>query len=184
MQRRAVLQGLMVGGVTLTTPLAVQALRAPAERLPQAAEAEPPAAEAGAGAATSDPNAPWPLIAPLAAGSYVGSGWQIEALSQVTHGAAILTLAHRSGQRAQVHLCRRGETPRGIAHTAHLDLVLMNGGAGRQPTAEGIGRAVKTVALQIAAGQHQADAGTVLLTHRARLHRFGAREISARESSA
>jgi hypothetical protein len=181
MQRRAVLQGLMVGGVTLTTPLAAQPLRPPSEGRPRAGSAEPAAAAESGPPAVVDPQAPWALIAPLTAGSYLGAGWQIETLSQVKRGAAILTLAHRSGQRARVHICRRGDRPKGIAHTADLDLLLMNGGAGRRATAEGVGRAVKTVALRIAAHQQQAGAGsappTTLLTHRARLDRFGAREL-------
>ncbi|MBW2459212.1 MAG: hypothetical protein JRI68_32240 [Deltaproteobacteria bacterium] len=173
MQRRAVLKGVMVGGVVLSTPLAVQARQPPAAGLGGAAEPESPSTPPGL---SSDPHAPWELVAPLVAGSTVGSGWQVAALSAVERGAVVLTLAHRSGQHAQVHLCRRGSEPRGIAHTADLDLVLMNGGDGKTPTGEGIGRAVKTVALQMAERQ---DGPTELLTHRARLHRFGAREIGA-----
>ncbi len=174
MQRRAVLKGLMVGGAVLSTPLAVQARQAPAAGRDGADEPE-----AGIAPPASDPDAPWELVAPLVVGSDLGSGWQVAALSAVERGAVVLTLAHPSGRQAQVHLCRRGSEPRGIAHTADLDLVLMNGGDGKTPTGEGIGRAVKTVALRINRGQRGGQRSTTLLTHRARLHRFGAREIGA-----
>ena len=184
MQRRAVLKGLMVGGVTLATPLAAHASRAlsqPAEEHsePETSTASPSLAKA----ATQDPRAPWALIAPLAAGSYVGFGWEVETLSQVRRGAPVLTLVHPSGERARVHLCRRNGQARGLTHTDHLDLLLMNGGDGHQPTSECIGRAVKTVAMRILGrerreGQRLAPSAD-LMSHTLRLRRFGAREISA-----
>jgi len=177
MDRRAVLKGMLVGGAVLGTPLTTQALPPPAAPRRGPTTAEPPNRPVA-----SDPAAPWAMVAPLVTGTTVGSGWRVAALSALDRGAVVMTLAHRSGQHAQIHLCRLEGQPRGIAHTAELDLVLMNGGDGRRLTGEGIGRAVKTVALRIAAherGHAGARTPTALLTHRARLHQFGAREIGA-----
>ncbi len=93
--------------------------------------------------------APWWLIAPARKGSEVGLGWYVGALSKVEKGAAILTLVHRSGQRARVHLCTHNGSPEGVAHTRLVDLVLMDGGSGSFRTDEQLGRVVLGLAERI-----------------------------------
>ena len=164
MERRLVLQGLVVGGVALTTPTTARARQN---------DAEEPAAE---GAPSPSGNGPWELLAPVGPGSELGGGWTACALSTVSHGAAILTLAHPTGANARVHVCRRAGASRGVASTKHLDFMLMNGAAGSEPTDEALSRAVKTVALRVAQLDDQRDAKARpagLLPHPARLSWFG-----------
>ena len=47
-------------------------------------------------------------------------------MGAVQNGAAILELKHRSGQRARVHICTYEGQPKGLAHTALFDLILMD----------------------------------------------------------
>jgi hypothetical protein len=171
-QRRALLRGLMVGGVALTVPFAGRALRAPGDPRRSAEPTEQPRG-----------GPPWPLLAPVAAGSYLGSGWRVRNLSRVREGAAVLSLSRGSGERAEVHVCRRSGLPRGLAHTAQLDLLLMNDGDGDLPTPESLGRAVKTVALRVGRrerhehGRPAAPYG--LMSHSARLRWHGTPESFA-----
>jgi hypothetical protein len=179
MQRRVLLKGLVLGGVTLAVPLGGRALRAEDQR----GQHQQPGAPDELGHGARAGQAPWELVAPLAAGTYVGCGWTVRSLSRVKRGAAALTLAHRSGERAELHVCRRSGLPRGIAHTGQLELFLMNGGDGQRPTAEGIGRAAKTVALRIARSERRSPRSPStpagLLSHQARLQLFGAPEAVA-----
>ncbi len=100
-------------------------------------------------AAGEDAGAPWWLMAPLSDGSSIGGGWSLAGLSPVQAGAAILTLRHRDGRQSRVHLCAWHEAPRGVAHTALLDMIVMDGGQGDQPTEEGLGRALRSLAGRI-----------------------------------
>jgi len=123
--RRSVLQRLMMLGV----------LPAAAARSASGAK---PVAETAASPAT-EPPAPWELLAPLRAGDALGLGWTLENLSPVRDGATVLVL--RQGDRqARVHVCRRDGTPRGVAFTERLDLLVMNGGRGDTVTEESLGR--------------------------------------------
>lgn len=97
----------------------------------------------------TDAGAPWWLMAPLSAGSSIGGGWSLAELAPVQAGASILTLAHRDGRQARVHLCARRAAPRGVAHTALLDLLIMDGSQGNGATEEGLGRALRSLAGRI-----------------------------------
>lgn len=168
--RRAVLKGLAIGGATLMLPFA-----GPSRDAQHAQGGDAPPRE-GFGP-------PWSLIAPVTAGSYLGAGWRVRSLSRVQEGAAALALVHRSGERAEVHVCRRGGLTRGLAQTAHLDLLLMNDGDGDQPTPEGLGRAIKTVALRVIRRERlEALPGAApadMMSHNARVRWYGAPESNA-----
>lgn len=175
-RRRALLKGLVIGGVSLV-PLAGHALRAPESRR---RGGSPLRGTQGDGTSPmrglDDGRPPWWLIAPVRRGSYVGSGWRVQSLSRIEQGAAVLTLAHLSGKVAAVHLCRRAGLPRGLAHTPNLDLYLMNDGDGELPTPEGVGRAVKTVAMRITRRERQEqrfDAPRGMMSHWARVRWYG-----------
>ena len=132
------------------------------------------ASTAPAAAAASAPP-PWELLAPLQAGAALGHGWQVAALSPVQAGSCVLTLAHAaSGRTHRVHLCRNAGTPAGLVHTAEVDLLVMNGGAGELPTDEGLAQAVAAVAHAVARNESAARVSEVgLLAHAERVERFG-----------
>jgi hypothetical protein len=128
------------------------------------------------GLAGSD--APWWLLAPTRSGSSIGVGWQVEDLAPVEAGATILTLSHRSGRIARVHICARHGRARGLAHTGLFDLVLMDGGQGDQPTEEGLGRALQQLARQMRRNELAVDDSALvqvvdLEPHSARVARYG-----------
>lgn len=104
---------------------------------------EPPASEIPSRTARAATAPPWALIAPFEQHSEVGLGWSIADLEPIRRGAAVLVLAGPAGRNARVHLCRRGTTPRGVAWSATVDVLLMNGGAGDQPTTESLGRVLR-----------------------------------------
>jgi len=91
-----------------------------------------------------------------------------------------LGLRHADGRHAQVHLCARDGRPRGLAHTALFDLVLMDGGQGDRPTDEGLGRALLTVASRVRSNELQTADRRVagLLSHVERVERFGAATLT------
>jgi hypothetical protein len=94
--------------------------------------------------------APWALITPFKAGDDLGFGWQIADLQMTERGSAQLSLAHSSSKRkARVDLRRRSGEPRGLAHTATLDLMLMNGATGSMRSDEALGRAVRAFAARL-----------------------------------
>lgn len=162
--RRQVLQALGVG-VVATSALA------------------PAAASAASRAASSAPRwsrsaAPWWLLAPCQVGSAVGRGWQLDHLSTVHEGAAVLSLSHRDGRLARVHVCARHGRPTGVAHTALFDLVLMDGAAGDRPTDESLGRVLSQLARRIrrneqAMGEDQLRGIVGLRSHTDRVDRYG-----------
>ncbi|MBW2525588.1 MAG: hypothetical protein JRI23_15500 [Deltaproteobacteria bacterium] len=192
--RRAVLKGLLIGGASVV-PLAGYALRtslgpdrhgmndlARGEEL-RRGQTPGPAPVSQRRLRPSGTQPPWDVLAPLRVGTYVGSGWRVKALSAVKRGAAVLTLAHLTGEVAEVHVCRRSGLPRGLAHTAHLDLYLMNDGDGDLPTPEGVGRAVKTIALRITRRERAdlggAQAPHAMMSHWARVRWYGTPEGAA-----
>jgi len=133
--------------------------------------AAPPTAAAGAAAAPP----PWELLAPLQAGAALGHGWQVAELSPVQAGSCVLTLAHAGGRTHRVHLCRNAGTPAGLVHTAEVDLLVMNGGAGELATDEGLAQAVATVAHAVARNESATRVAAVgLLAHAERVERYGA----------
>jgi hypothetical protein len=89
------------------------------------------------------------LIAPFRIGDGLPLGWSIGSVSPFAKGAATLTLRHEDGRTAQVSLRRRGAHPVGIAQTAKLDLVLLNGGDGKARTDEDLGRVLLGVAAEV-----------------------------------
>ncbi len=103
-----------------------------------AAEPRPAAGEAGDG--------PWWLLAPLTRGDHLGQGWFVAHLGAVERGASVLTLQHKQGQVARVHLCHHQGNPKGLAHTELLDMILMDGGQGDKPTDESLGRVLMGLA--------------------------------------
>lgn len=148
--RRKVLQQIGLGTAVATVVVGAASVGtgrpAPsAAGAPSAAPGGPPGPQAGAG--------PWWLLSPLARGSHLGGGWFVAHLGAVERGASVLTLQHRDGAVGCVHLCHRQGSPRGVAHTELLDLVLMDGGQGDKPTDESLGRVVMGLAAHIRANE-------------------------------
>jgi hypothetical protein len=137
--RRSVLKKMLVGTATaaVVPGTASAALEAVANGGEQAGRS---ALERGLPLPSG--SAPWWLLAPLAVGTPLKYGWYVSDLSSVERGASVLTLAHTNGRRARVHLCAHAGSPRGVAHTDLLDLVLMDGGSGSFRTDEKLGRVV------------------------------------------
>jgi hypothetical protein len=92
---------------------------------------------------------PWWILSPLTVGSGVGKGWSVAALSGVSDGAAVLTLANRDGRQVDIHICARSGRGSGIAQTALFDLVTMDGRDGADATPEDLGRVVMSLAQRI-----------------------------------
>lgn len=129
-------------------------------------------------------SAAW-LLAPLQAGQSVGLGWRLHSLSPVERGAVVITLRHARHTEAapvegRVHLCAHHGAPRGLAHTALFDLVLMDGGQGARPTDEALGRVVLTLAAKVRTNELSGDLGSVarLLTHAERVALYGPESLT------
>ena len=132
--------------------------------------ADPPPADS---VASSPP--PWELLSPLGAGSVVGHGWRLVALSPVQHGSCVVTLQNARGRSHRVHLCRNDGNPQGIIYTRRVDLVVMNEGYGDLPTEERLAQAVAELAHVIATNEAMVPDGVAeLLPHAERLRRFAA----------
>jgi hypothetical protein len=86
-------------------------------------------------------------------------------------------LASQSGQSTRVHLCRHEASPRGVAHARTIDLLVMNGGRGDQPTDEELGRVVLGLAEVIAANENRPGAHQLalarMMTHDERVRVYG-----------
>jgi hypothetical protein len=162
-----------VAGVVTTIGSRAQA-RGTADPVTAVDELSAPAATTATAAVASTAPPPWELLAPLQAGAALGDGWQVAALSPVQAGSCVLTLAHDSGRTHRVHLCRNAGAPAGLVHTAEVDLLVMNGGAGELPTDEGLAQAVATVAHAVARNESAMRVAAVgLLAHAERVERFG-----------
>jgi hypothetical protein len=162
--RRVVLKALAAGA----TAAALPSLAGPSLRRALSGNAE-------AGQAAEAIPA-WDLVAPLRGGDVLALGWHLQDLSPLAQGAAILTLVSETGQ-ARVHLCRNGGSPRGVAHTRDVDLLLMNGGQGDRPTDEPLGRVVLGIAEVIAANEDKPSVREItarLWTHDERLRAHAA----------
>jgi len=126
--------------------------------------------------------APWWLLHPLKSGDDLGLGWKLGNLGPVERGASILELKHSSGVQARVHICTYESKPKGLAHTALFDLILMDGGRGNKPTEESIGRVLLTLAEQMSENeiQDRADLSRVkrMLSHTERVELFGAETLT------
>ena len=86
----------------------------------------------------ADVGPPWHLLTPFAEGDSLALGWVLESLSSIRAGAATMVLRHPDLGLARVAIHRNGGTPIGIAHTDHLDFMLMNGGSGSAQTERSI----------------------------------------------
>lgn len=148
-----------------------------------AAASDPTARRAVVAALTADGSsgAPWWLLSPVQQGSAVGLGWRVAGLSTVSRGAAVLSLAHRDGREASVHLCAHHGSPRGLAHSALFDLILMDGGQGDQSTPEDLGRALVNLAARIRGNEvsDKADLRPLahMMTHAERVALYGAETL-------
>lgn len=132
--------------------------------------------------AEADPDAgPWWLLNPYRPGVEVGLGWQVGGLTEPHRGAYLLQLHHVDGGSARVNVCFHQGQPKGIGHTEHLDLILMDGGDGDQPTRESLGRVIRQIAVVMRENEAKAlhsdgpEAAQLaaLLTHSERVERFG-----------
>lgn len=163
MERRRWIQGLIAGSAVLALPRVVRAsaLRIAPDHSPD--------------------HGPWWLVEPLAAGASIAFGWHIESFGAMRQGAMVATL-RRELQSVEVHLCARQGAARGIAHTGHFDMILMNGAEGNAPTREDLGRVVKTLATLVrkAEARHPLRVGklTGLLSHAQRVEVYGPEAIA------
>jgi ferredoxin len=112
-----------------------------------------PRAAAPRGLATNDP--PWGLLRPFTEGTHLALGWVLESIAPIRDGAAHVALRHDDHGVARVAIRRNSGAPLGVAHTDHLDFMLMNGGSGARQTDESIGRIL--IALARALGDAQED---------------------------
>jgi hypothetical protein len=170
--RRSVLKKLLVGTATAAAVpgSASAALGAAAQSVPGRAGLSLPAGPA-----------PWWLLAPFGMGSPLKFGWYVADLSSVERGAAVLTLAHSSGRRAQVHLCAHNGRPQGMTHSKLIDFVLMDGGSGSFRTDEKLGRVVLGLAEAVRRNEldPQGDLWPLakMMTHDDRVTSYGAETL-------
>ena len=126
---------------------------------------------------TSSTKAPLWLVAPLQAGDSVGKGWTFASMSVIEQGACILSLEHTSGEVTNIHICAKGDVRKGIASTGLLDLVVMDGRQGQEPTQEDMGRVVMGLARRIQKNEMKLDADLASLSslqsHDERVYRYG-----------
>jgi len=156
--RRDVLKGLAVGAGLAATGA-----------LPETSQAGPLSPEFNAG----DKNNPWSLLAPVAPGDHLGFGWHAARLD-TGDGAWTLSLAHAELGLARVAICYRQSEAQGLVSTDLLDIVLMDGGAGDNPTEESVGRVVMALSRIIRKNELAiAQNFPHLMTHAERIERFG-----------
>lgn len=87
----------------------------------------------------------WELLAPFAPGTVLG-GWVLDSLSPVRGDSTVLLLRHPRHGNARVVIRPNDGKPVGIAHTKHLDFLLMNGGGGSSRSEASIEKVLKVVA--------------------------------------
>jgi 2Fe-2S type ferredoxin len=92
---------------------------------------------------------PWSLLAPFREGDPLGLGWVLDSLSPVRGGSATMVLRHQQHGVARVAIRRNSGAPLGVAHTDHLDFMLMNGGGGSAQTEASIGRVLIRMAQEL-----------------------------------
>jgi len=168
--RRSFLQAVGFGSAAVAAAPVARTLDAPAESLRAFANG------------TSDAAEPWWLFAPLSPGAPAGLGWSLAALSPVERGAAVLTLQHHDGRSARVHVCAHAGAPRGIAHSALFDLLLMDGRTGAEPTPESLGRVLVGLAARLRKNELSEGAPVHsvarLLTHAERVRLYGPESLT------
>ncbi len=97
-------------------------------------------------AAPTQKEAPTWLLAPVQPGSDLGLGWTLLKMHPPLEGAVTLNLLHNDGRRARVDLALRDGAAKGPASTDYVDFIVMDGGDGKQPMAEDLGRVVRRLA--------------------------------------
>jgi O-glycosyl hydrolase len=172
--RRSVLKKLLAGTA------AAAAVPGTASAAFQAVQGGVRVAEAAGMSLPTGPS-PWWLFSPVSVGTPLKFGWYVAGLSPGDRGAAVLTLAHTSGRKASVHLCAHNGTPRGLASTRFVDLVLMDGGSGSFRTDEKLGRVVLGLAERIRHNEASPDGDLSpvarMMTHDQRVDAFGAESL-------
>jgi len=107
--------------------------------------------------------------------------WSVDNMSPIERGACIMTLQSKSGESARVHICSHDGQPMGVAHSAFLDFVLMDGGDGQQPTNEELGCKILNLARHVLLNElkmsdsdlNQIDGALAQLeTHSSRLEQY------------
>lgn len=162
--RRDVLRSMGLGAAALTVAGGSRAAKA--HHMRQAAAALREGAPA-----------PWWLVDPIRPGVSIGKGWTVRDLSAVQQGAAVLSLSHRDGRTAAVHICALGARGRGVAQTQLFDLVVMDGRDGDAPTDEALGRAVVNLSRRIHRNELRVEEelrqAAGMMTHGDRVARYG-----------
>ena len=72
---------------------------------------------------------PWWLLHPLSKGSKLRHGWTVHTLGPIRDGATVLTLS-RASNPLRIHICLHEGAPKGFAHTALFDLIVIDHGQG------------------------------------------------------
>ena len=107
--------------------------------------------------------------------------WVVSEMSPIERGACIMTLKSKDGESARVHICSHVGQPVGVASSAFLDFVLMDGGDGHLPTNEELGCKILTLARHVLINElkmsdrelNQIDGALAQLeTHSIRLDRY------------
>jgi hypothetical protein len=82
-----------------------------------------------------------------------------------------------SENMTSIHICAKGNEQRGIASSTLLDLILMDGRSGEEPTQEDLGRVVLGLAHRIQKNEMQLQADlsglASLQSHEERVYRYG-----------
>lgn len=119
--------------------------------------ATPAGAATGAPSEEASPEAPSPpattpdwLFAPLSAGSAIGFGWMFARAFAPVNGGITVNLVHHDGRAARVDLCQLEGRGKGPACSALCDFIVMDGGDGRAPMDEELGRALTRLAAVVA----------------------------------
>ena len=108
----------------------------------------------------------------------IALGWHVASLSPVEQGRTVLTLRRGAqpvagADEVEVSICLHGGAPKGVAHTARLDLVLMNDGEGKVKTDEAVGRVLETLSWAIRDNTAGRELPAGLLTHSVRVGWYG-----------
>jgi ferredoxin len=104
-------------------------------------------------------------LQPLTEGCDLALGWALESLGAVRGGSTTMTLRHAEHGAARVAIRRNNGAPLGVAHTDHLDFLLMNGGKGTSETEPSVGRVLRAVANLLQARQPDSEVLAALLPH-------------------
>ena len=169
MRRRTFLHDAGVGAAALLVPVGTRAQARSGRSITSTGSA---LAETG----------PRDLVS-VSPGTSLGHGWRLAEIAPVADGLIPVTLVHHDGAVARVMAFRRSPLSSGVAQTRYLDLRIMNGGDGGEPTHEGLGLAVLALAARIRAaepaslGRAHRAALRALHSHERRLLEVGGRPV-------